>query len=85
VRIPKASRALATTAAIDHIAGFQYCGRPNTMPIRLTLILTAAMTLPVLLAQKTKDNGADWPMYNRDLAGTRFSPLTQVIRPTSQS
>ncbi len=21
---------------------------------------------------------ADWPMYNRDLAGTRFSPLTQI-------
>ena len=23
-------------------------------------------------------NGADWPSYNRDLAGTRFSPLRQI-------
>src|ERR671912_653563 len=22
--------------------------------------------------------GADWPSYNRDLAGTRFSPLKQI-------
>ena len=22
--------------------------------------------------------GADWPTYNRDLAGTRYSPLTQI-------
>ena len=22
--------------------------------------------------------GADWPSYNRDLAGTRYSPLRQV-------
>ncbi len=49
------------------------------MPIRCKLILTAAITLPTLFAQsKAKDNAADWPMYNRDLAGTRFSPLTQV-------
>src|SRR5262249_50755696 len=24
------------------------------------------------------NSGADWPMYNRDLAGTRNSPLTQI-------
>src|SRR5580700_1723254 len=27
---------------------------------------------PALFAQ------SDWPMFNRDLAGTRFSPLTQI-------
>src|SRR5580698_4233197 len=49
------------------------------MPTRCSLILTAAIALPALFAQsKAKDNGADWPMYNRDLAGTRYSPLTQV-------
>ena len=26
------------------------------------------------------DGGADWPSYNRDLAGTRFSPLQQIDR-----
>src|SRR5262245_62747625 len=25
-----------------------------------------------------RNPAADWPMYNRDLAGTRFSPLNQV-------
>jgi quinoprotein glucose dehydrogenase len=33
----------------------------------------------ILSAQtKTKDNPNDWPMYTRDLAGTRFSPLKQI-------
>jgi quinoprotein glucose dehydrogenase len=36
-------------------------------------ILAGSAMLPALLAQ----NG-DWPMYNRDLAGTRYSQLTQV-------
>ena len=33
-----------------------------------------------LLAQTTatRNAAADWPMYNRDLAGTRYSPLTQI-------
>jgi quinoprotein glucose dehydrogenase len=26
----------------------------------------------------TPTDGADWPTYNRDLAGTRYSPLTQI-------
>ena len=38
----------------------------------------AAILVPVLSAQSKKDNGADWPMFNRDLAGTRYSPLTQI-------
>jgi glucose dehydrogenase len=27
---------------------------------------------------KSRPPGADWPMFNRDLAGTRYSPLTQI-------
>ena len=27
---------------------------------------------------RTANGAADWPTYNRDLAGTRFSPLTQI-------
>ena len=43
--------------------------------------LMAAAALVALLAaalgaQKTADG--DWPMYGRDLAGTKFSPLKQV-------
>ncbi len=29
-------------------------------------------------AQQANDDGADWPMFLRDLAGTRFSPLTEI-------
>lgn len=37
-----------------------------------TILLFATAT--AILAQ----SAADWPMFNRDLAGTRFSPLTQI-------
>src|ERR1051325_2913943 len=39
------------------------------------LLITAG-----LIAQKPapRNPDADWPMFNRDLAGTRFSPLTQI-------
>lgn len=39
------------------------------------LLLCAALGL---YGQKAKDNPNDWPMYTRDLAGTRYSPLKQV-------
>ena len=40
----------------------------------------AASLLPLMLAQTPRPDtdAADWPMYNRDLAGTRFSPLHQI-------
>jgi glucose dehydrogenase len=44
-----------------------------------TVIILGSLILPALVAQTTKrPPGADWPMYNRDLAGTRYSPLTQI-------
>src|ERR1700691_566249 len=43
--------------------------------MRSTLILVA---LSALYGQKPKDNPNDWPMYTRDLAGTRYSPLKQI-------
>src|ERR1051325_5415864 len=55
------------------------------MRIRRVAFLTAVGTLLVLLAiagtaqkNNTRSPDADWPMFNRDLAGTRFSPLTQI-------
>src|ERR1700733_8975339 len=30
------------------------------------------------VASRGANIGADWPMYNRDLAGTRYSPLTEI-------
>jgi quinoprotein glucose dehydrogenase len=46
--------------------------------VRTALLLAA--TLPLLQSQtKPGANAAgEWPMYNRDLAGTRFSPLAQI-------
>src|SRR6516162_10006228 len=48
------------------------------MRIRYAVLLTVAALLP-LLAQTPKSNpAADWPMYNHDLGGTRYSPLSQI-------
>src|SRR5712692_1442472 len=43
-----------------------------------SFVLAGAAILPVLVAQPAKIRDGDWPMYNRDLAGTRYSPLTQI-------
>jgi glucose dehydrogenase len=45
------------------------------------LITTAVLCVASLATAQTKakvDNGADWPMFNRDLGGTRYSPLKQI-------
>jgi quinoprotein glucose dehydrogenase len=47
--------------------------------VRFRLIAAAAavaVLAPALGAQKPADG--DWPMYGRDLAGTKFSPLKQI-------
>src|SRR5579875_4047435 len=36
--------------------------------------------LPALSGQARQTAAADWPMFNRDLAGTRYSPLKQITR-----
>jgi len=41
--------------------------------------LLGAFVVHGIDAQGNKhDPAADWPTYNRDLAGTRYSPLTQI-------
>ena len=52
---------------------------------RAVLFASAAVLLirPSASAQNAKTaspkiSAGDWPMYNRDLAGTRYSPLTQI-------
>src|SRR5262245_24186696 len=51
---------------------------------RASYLITASLVLSLLAigvaAQKVpgRSPDADWPMYNRDFAGTRFSPLTQI-------
>jgi glucose dehydrogenase len=50
------------------------------MKLTSIVLLAGCTASPVLLAQanKTRNSAADWPTYNRDLASTRFSPLTQI-------
>jgi len=64
-------------------------GQPSTLSRRaswlrtsLALWLLAATTPMPVLAQSSSDTppAADWPNYNRDLAGTRYSPLTEINR-----
>src|ERR1700722_16716884 len=42
--------------------------------------IALAVVIPAVLCSQagTAQKAADWPMFNRDLAGTRYSPLTQI-------
>jgi glucose dehydrogenase len=42
------------------------------------VVLAAASILPALNGQTGKTANANWPMYNHDSAGTRYSPLKQI-------
>src|ERR1700694_5552054 len=55
-------------------------GGMESMRSAWIMILAGGAMLPALWAQagKAPNVAADWPMYNRDLAATRFSPLTQI-------
>src|SRR3954463_14171815 len=42
------------------------------------LVALAACAAGLALQNAPRSTDADWPTYNRDLAGTRYSPLTQI-------
>jgi glucose dehydrogenase len=42
------------------------------------MILASVMLMALLCRAAEPQKAADWPMFNRDLAGTRYSPLTQI-------
>ncbi len=49
----------------------------------IVLLASAVLFVGSVVAQNSKavvpkTSPGDWPMYNRDLAGTRYSPLTQI-------
>ena len=44
----------------------------------LTIVWTAAALAQSSKRSALESRAADWPMYNRDLAGTRYSPLAQI-------
>ena len=54
-----------------------------SMRMRRSLtLLAAALAMPVCYGQSpaagVRNASGDWPAYNRDLAGTRYSPLAQI-------
>ena len=47
----------------------------------IVIFAVAVAVFPAIQAQvqtSQKNAASEWPMYNRDLGGTRFSPLTQI-------
>ncbi|MBV8902007.1 MAG: hypothetical protein JOZ22_00095, partial [Acidobacteriia bacterium] len=50
----------------------------NSMERRVRLLVFLAIPCALVAQQKGGAKDGDWPMYLRDLAGTRYSPLTQV-------
>src|ERR1700674_3154598 len=46
--------------------------------MRGSFALLTAVVFPTLFAQSSKPPAADWPLFNRALASTRYSPLTQI-------
>lgn len=50
------------------------------MVLRSVRAATLVVLLPVTLPAQTSVRAADWPTYNRTLAGDRFSPLREITR-----
>lgn len=57
----------------------RFSDRPVGSAVRFLLAVGAAgLSLLPLRAQSGRTPDGDWPMHDRDLAATRFSPLTQI-------
>jgi quinoprotein glucose dehydrogenase len=52
--------------------------RPTLLLAAVASLFSLALLQTTVSLQGRRSPGADWPMYNRDLAGTRFSPLKQI-------
>ena len=49
------------------------------------LVVSVMVSASVMAQEPERSADADWPMYNRDLAGTRYSPLDQIDTRTVSS
>jgi len=65
---------------MHYISGTRSFRRQSSRALKLTGALVVVLTVSATgLAQETERSAdADWPTYNRDLAGTRYSPLDQI-------
>ena len=66
---------------INVFEGLRRVGLRNRLRRLDWIVLLLATATPVVLHAQVagiQTEAADWPTYNRDLAGTRYSPLTQI-------
>ena len=47
------------------------------LPLR-TVLIGVGLPFVLLVAQQPRRTGTDWPTYNHDLGGSRYSPLKQI-------
>src|SRR5688572_10224726 len=74
---------MTTSGEMETSTTYPFCILRRKAPVRLfrsVLLGVAAAATSVVFAQAPalSPAGADWPMYNRDLMGSRHSPLTQI-------
>src|SRR5258707_14364209 len=50
----------------------------RSLPMRFRLMLAVLCVVAIVGIRAQKASDGDWPMYARDLAGTKFSPLKQI-------
>ena len=46
--------------------------------VSFSVVTVSFLSLAGAQTRQAQPDAADWPLYNRDLAGTRFSPLRQI-------
>ena len=68
------------------VATFVCHGRTRFLyTVTKTLAVIVIMSMSVLAQESRRSDASDWPTYNRDLAGTRYSPLDQINTRTVRS
>ena len=62
------------------ITGRRTSRRASSRTVRVAgaLVALTLAAAPALAQEPERSGAADWPTYNRDLAGTRYSPLDQI-------
>ncbi len=61
-------------------------GRPRVHATTMAMVVAAIVSVLARVGQEPqRPAAADWPTYNRDLAGTRYSPLDQINTRTVSS
>jgi len=61
------------------------CRVQGATRVLVAIAIASASVLAQEVQESERSAAADWPTYNRDLAGTRYSPLTQINTRTVSS